>query len=134
MASKEEGEHSRTISKVYKPQPAKNLVPNQKQCPRCGNQWHKSLRECPAKGSKCRSCDGRGHFTKCCRAKKYVKRVTESEEENEIVEEDQESLRISYKKINGVSKQADLGRFKVGISSNNHRISCWAVPDTGAEV
>jgi len=40
---------------------------NFRKCSYCGNNWHSSLSQCPARKVVCRSCDVKGHFAKCCK-------------------------------------------------------------------
>ena len=120
MVSREEDNIER-VSKVSR---------SQKKCPRCGNPWHQTLKECPARDSECRNCKSRGHFTKTCRSRKPVRRIMESDEEVDEVT-------IRYMRINGISRQTNSCQFNVSVTTALNwdvEAQCLAIPDTGAEV
>ena len=119
MANREERSHSgEGISRVLQPQ-RKN-----RQCPRCNNPWHASLKDCPAIDKECSSCKKRGHFpnTRFCRFKKTIREISDE-------------VTISYTKVNGVSSRQD-NRFEIVVTAplNQRSLRCLAIPDTGAEV
>ena len=42
-----------------------------RKCSFCGNPWHKSLSQCPARKLTCRNCGSTGLFSKCCKRPRH---------------------------------------------------------------
>lgn len=53
-------EEEHVVNKVYKRRNKSKL------CSHCGNEYHKSLADCPAQGSECHYCKQRNHYEVMC--------------------------------------------------------------------
>ena len=59
-----------------------------KKCLKCGYDWHKSMKECPARDRDCKECQEIGHFWRLCPKKnksKSVRRIQESDSDEDHV-------------------------------------------------
>ena len=68
--SRNEDKHEKHVSEKDK---------NKQKCPRCGYDWHKKLKDCPALNEECRNCKKRGHFKSQCRSK-VVRQIEEDDD------------------------------------------------------
>ena len=124
----------------------KNFHQNDKKCNRCGNKWHKSLNDCPALKSKCRSCGKEGHWDKMCRSKSKntnddknssdSKKTFNKKRNANLVDDcsDNESnisycdIGFSVQSINSLSSKLPT----VNLSIDGKMLCC--IPDSGASV
>ena len=78
-----------------------------KVCFSCGGVWpHKTRQLCPAFGSKCHKCGKKNHFTKCCKDRRRVKKVTEISDSSDT--DSDGSYRVSaVQKVNSDSDSSN---------------------------
>ncbi|XP_062546850.1 uncharacterized protein LOC134212747 [Armigeres subalbatus] len=145
-------EEKHVVNKIYRKHMKSKL------CSYCGNEYHKSLADCPAQGSECRYCKQRNHFEVMCWKKRedmekkkknekqsrknksgrFNKKVhtigeensNESSTEEELEEEVIDSIEFLYSVEQGHSGllKADL----TFLDSGNHSKQVHCILDTGA--
>jgi len=65
----------RDSNEVLQVKPSYNQKFVNRKCSFCGNPWHKSLLQCPAKKIRCKNCNLIGHFSNCCKKTQVTKRT-----------------------------------------------------------
>ena len=90
-------------------------------CSRCGRPQHGEGQNCPAQSSNCHRCSMQGHWSKMCKQKKDVKKISGQEEDS-----------LFLGKIHTVKKTCEPWMYEVQVGDTRQPIM-WEA-DSGADI
>ena len=107
-------------------------------CYNCGNKANVPIRthkiNCPARTSKCYNCQRVGHFSKCCKSTKDLRKVDEHNDgtDNDVTDLQDKIYNVNLFRVTTSNGTQHSGDFNVEVVINNNlgRI----IVDTGAKV